>query len=73
MSFVGHVLRSKHLGCELFMGSVYGKRGGGRPKVRFSDNIKEIVSGRRIVDLFRLGQNRAHWRVTAVYFEPSAY
>ena len=73
ISFVGHVLRSKDLGCELFMGSVYGKRGGGRPKVRFRDNIKEIVSGRSVVDLFRLAQSRAHWRAMAVYFEPSVY
>ena len=51
MSFVGHVLRSKDLDCELFMGNVCGKRGRGRPKMRFSDNIKEIVSGRSIVDL----------------------
>ena len=55
-----------------FLWVVY-KRGRGRPKVRSSDNIKEIVSGRSIVDLFRLAQNRAYWRATAVNFEPSVY
>ena len=41
------------------MSNVYGKRDRGRPQVRYSDNIKEIVGGRSIEELFRLTQDRA--------------
>ena len=66
MSFVGHVLRHKDISCDLFMGSVYGNRGRGRPKTRCSDNIRDTAGIRSIVAKYRLAQDRDNWRATAV-------
>ena len=41
MSFAGHALRHKDISCNLFMGSVYRNIGRGRPKTRYSDNIRD--------------------------------
>ena len=41
-SIVGHIFRGNDISSDLFTGMVYGKRGRGRPKTRFSDNVKEI-------------------------------
>ena len=40
MAFIGHILRGKDITSDLLLGMVYGTRGSGRPKVRYSDNIK---------------------------------
>ncbi|XP_063614289.1 uncharacterized protein LOC134787463 [Penaeus indicus] len=61
-----HILRSDHLEKDLLTGSVYGKRRKGRPKTRLSDNIRHI-SGMSFVAMFRLAQDRAKWRATAVH------
>ena len=71
LSFVGHVLRSNGLDKTLVIGMVFGSRGRGRPKTRFSDNIKEISGGLSLVSLCKLAQDRTNWRkflwrVTAV-------
>ena len=71
MSFVGHVLRHKDISCDLFMGSVYGNRGRGRPKTRYSDNIRDGAGIRSIVAIYRLAHDRDKWRVTAVSCVPS--
>ena len=71
MSFVGHVLRRKDISCNLFMGSVYGNRGRGRLKTRYSDNVKERAGINRIVAIYRLAQDRDKWRATAVNCVPS--
>ena len=70
MAFVGHILRGKDITSDLLLAMVYGTRGRGRPKVRFSDNIKEISGGRSMTQLYRMAQDRRKWRATAVYFEP---
>ena len=66
MAFVGHVLRKGDICKDLLIGAVYGKRGKGRPKTRYSDNIREFGGNRSFVDLYRLAQNRQAWRATAV-------
>ena len=71
MSFVGHILGCKDISCDLFMGIVYGNRGRGRQKTRYSDNIKERAGGRSIVEIYRLAQDRDKWRATAVNCVPS--
>ncbi|KAG1687936.1 hypothetical protein GQR58_008217 [Nymphon striatum] len=48
MPFVGHVLRKHNFEKNLLTGSVYGKRGRGKPKTRYSDNIKENMNGRTL-------------------------
>ena len=42
LTFIGHVLRSEHLSKLLLTGMVYGPRGRGRPKTRYSDSVKAI-------------------------------
>ncbi|KAG1668442.1 hypothetical protein GQR58_017864 [Nymphon striatum] len=61
------------IGKDLLMGTVYGNRGRGRLKTRFSDNSKEIGNGRSFVALYRMAQDRVSWRATAVQFEPTIY
>ena len=39
MAFVGHVFRKGDICTDLLIGAVYEKRGKGRPKTRYSDNI----------------------------------
>ena len=68
VAFVGHMLRGKDITNDLLLGMVYGMRG--RPKVRYSDNIKEISGGKSMLQLYRMEQDRRKWRATAVYFEP---
>ena len=70
MAFVGHILRGKDITTDLLLGMVYGTRGRGWPKVRFSDNIKEISGGKSMTQLYRMAQDRRKWRAMAVYFEP---
>ena len=43
LSFVGHVIGNKGLGCDLITGMVFGKRKRGRPKMRFVDDIKDVA------------------------------
>ena len=70
MAFVGHILRGKDITSDLLLGMVYGMRGRGRQKVRYSDNIKEISGGKSMLQLYRMAQDRRKWRATVVYFEP---
>ena len=51
MAFIGHILRGNDIISELLLGMVYVTRGRGRPKVRYSDNIKEISGGRSMIQL----------------------
>ena len=66
MAFVGYVFRKDSICKDLVIGAVYGKRGNGRPKTRYSDNIREFGGNRSFADLYRLAQNRDAWRATAV-------
>ena len=58
MSFLGHILRSKDISCDIFMGSVYGNRGRNRLKTRYSDIVKETAGARSIVYIYSLAQER---------------
>ena len=70
MVVIGHILRRKDIANDLLIGMVYGKRGRGRPKARYSNNIREICGGRSMMQLYRMVQDREKWRATVVYFEP---
>ena len=61
LQFVGHVLRSNNLDQKLLMGAVYGKRGRGRPKARFSDSVGGLC-GLSMTNAARLAQDRDAWR-----------
>ena len=51
LSFVGHAIRNKGLGCILLTGMVFGKQKCGSLKMRFIDNFKAIagISTARVV------------------------
>ena len=55
LSFAGHVLRSNGLDKTLLIGMVFGNRGRGRPKTRFSNSIKEISGGLSLVSSCKIG------------------
>ena len=61
LSFVGHVIRNKGLGCDRITEMVFGKRERGRPKMKFVDNIKEIA-GISIARIVREAEDRENWR-----------
>ena len=61
LSFVGHVIRSKGLGCDLITGMVFGKQKRGRPNMRFRDNSKDIA-GIGIARIVREAEDRENWR-----------
>ena len=66
MAFGGRVFRKDNIFKDLLIGAVYGKRGKGRPKTRYSNNIREFGGNRSFADLYRLAKNREAWRATAV-------
>jgi len=66
MAFVGHLFRKGNICTDLLIGAVYRKRGKGRPKTRYSDNIREFGGNLSFTDLYRFAQNREAWRATAV-------
>ena len=70
MAFIGQIPRGKDITSDLLLGIVYGTRGKGRPKVRYSDYIKEISGEKSMIQLYRMAQNRKKWRAMMVYFEP---
>jgi len=57
---------STTLDIDVLIEAVYGKRGKGRPKTRYSDNIREFGGNRSFAYLYRLAQNKEEWRATAV-------
>ena len=61
LTFIGHVLRSEHLSKLLLTGMVYGPRGRGRPKTRYSDSMRAIC-GISITEAARMAQDRERWR-----------
>ena len=71
-AFIGHKFRRMDITNDLLLGMVYGKRGRGRPKARYSDNIREISGGRSMTQMYRMAQDREKWRAMVVYFEPPA-
>lgn len=61
IKYCGHILRHDSLQKELLEGKVNGKRGRGRPRKRWFDNIKEWT-GKSFVECKRLAQKRGDWR-----------
>ena len=61
LTFIGHVLRSEHLSKLLLTGMVYGPRGRGRPKTRYSDSMRAIC-GISITEAARMAQDLERWR-----------
>ena len=57
LAFIGHAFRKYDIYKDLQTGGVYGKRGRGRPKVRFSDNIRGFGGSQSFAGLYRLAQD----------------
>ena len=61
-SFFGHLCRHQGLDNDLLLGSMYGTRPRGRPKTRYSDNIRQLCENKPIAELQRMAQDRTFWR-----------
>ena len=67
MAFIGHILKGKDITSYLLLGKVYGMRRRRSPKVKYSGNIKDISSGRSMIQVYRIALDRRKWRAMAVY------
>ena len=61
LSFFGHIMRHDSLQRNLLEGMVEGKRGRGRPRLQWSDNILQWA-GLNFEQCKRMAQNRKRWR-----------
>ena len=61
LSFFGHIMRRDSLQRNLLEGMVEGKRGRGRPRLQWSDNILQWA-GLNFEQCKRMAQNRKRWR-----------
>ena len=61
LSFFGHLMRHDSMQRDLLEGMVEGKRGRGRPRMQWSDNITHWI-GLPLVQCKRMAQNRVGWR-----------
>ena len=61
LSYFGHVSRKCNIENYCLTGTVFGKRGCGRCKTRWSDGVKE-VTGCLVVNNVRKAQDRSSWR-----------
>ena len=61
LKFFGHVTRADGLERKIVDGMVFGKRAPGRPKTKWTDNIKE-GAGMSIIDAGRAACDRRRWR-----------
>ena len=63
LRFLGHVLRGNDLEREVLLGRIEGRRGRGRPRMRYTTSLLEDVPGnRRFVDLVEMARDRREWR-----------
>ena len=63
LRFLGHVLRGNELEKEVLLGRIEGRRGRGRPRMRYTTSLLEDVPGnRRFVDLVEMARDRREWR-----------
>jgi hypothetical protein len=63
MRWYGHINRSSGLANTIMQGPVDGKRGRGRPKLCWLDNIRKWT-GKTVAELHRTAKDRRAWRET---------
>eukprot|EP00794_Sanderia_malayensis_P004984 gene4984-5642_t len=61
LKYFGHILRHPCLGKELCEVMVNGKRGGGRPRLKWSDNITKWTD-KSYAECSRIASDRNRWR-----------
>ena len=61
LGLVGHILRQENgIDRALLLGSVYGPRGRGRPKTRFTEDIVKVCGG--VCVALEMARDRDRWR-----------
>ena len=64
LSYFGHVIRHEGIQKTVLTGKVEGRRGRGRPRRKWTDDVREWT-GRSMTECSTLAQNRAAWRTIA--------
>ena len=63
LRFLGHVMRRQQMENICMVGKVEGRRGRGRPRVKFLDSLaKSIDGGHTPVQLLQMTEERSDWR-----------
>jgi len=61
LKYFGHVVRAENLSTDILHGRINGNRSRGRPKRRWSDDVKDWT-GLSIQECITLAKDRAAWR-----------
>ena len=66
LTFFGHTIRNNkcRLVSDIIQGKIEGKRGRGRPRISFNDNIKQWTEQRKMNEVIQACHNRERWRET---------
>ena len=66
LTFFGHTIRNNNcrLVSDIIQGKIEGKRGRGRPRINFTDNVKQWTEIGRLNDVIQSCHNRERWRET---------
>ena len=63
LRFLGHVMREEQLESVCLMGKVDGRRGRGRPRIKFVDGLARVVGGNLSpARMLQLTRSRLEWR-----------
>jgi len=60
LKYFGHVVRAENLAADILRGRINGNRSRGRPKRRWSDDVKDWT-GLSIQECITLAKDRAAW------------
>ena len=59
LGFVGHILRHEGLKKDVLLGRIEGRRGRGRPRMKYTDSLLKDVNGvDSVVELVRMARDR---------------
>ena len=64
LSYFGHVTRHENIQKTILTGRIEGKRGRGRPRRQWGDDVKEWT-GMQLSECMSLAKDREAWRVMA--------
>ena len=66
LTFFGHTIRNNkcRLVSDIIQGKIEGKRGRGRPRISFNDNIRQWTEQRKMNEVIQACHNRERWRET---------
>jgi len=61
LQYFGHVVRAENLSTHVLHGRIAGNRGRGRPRRRWTDDIKQWT-GRSVAECVQCAADRSNWR-----------